>query len=198
MTCCPPSVSTAASPSSRGHRAGSAIGSRRCCTAREPRCSRPPVARTGSIRSPHPSGTRRGWRRSSPTCRSTTTATASSTRRSTRFGGVDILVNNAGTSAPMAAEVEPPDVFRQLIDVNLNGLFVLSQLAGRHMIASGGGCDRERGVDPRSGRVGADQAGVVLRVQRARSSTSRASSPRSGRGRACGSTRWHRDGSRAR
>jgi NAD(P)-dependent dehydrogenase (short-subunit alcohol dehydrogenase family) len=56
-----------------------------------------------------------------------------------RFGGVDILVNNAGTSAPMAAEVEPPDVFRQLIDVNLNGLFVLSQLAGRHMIASGGG-----------------------------------------------------------
>jgi NAD(P)-dependent dehydrogenase (short-subunit alcohol dehydrogenase family) len=39
----------------------------------------------------------------------------------------------------MAAEVEPPDVFRQLIDVNLNGLFVLSQLAGRHMIASGGG-----------------------------------------------------------
>jgi NAD(P)-dependent dehydrogenase (short-subunit alcohol dehydrogenase family) len=56
-----------------------------------------------------------------------------------RFGGVDILVNNAGTSAPMAAEVEPPDVFRQLIDVNLNGLFVLSQLTGRHMIASGGG-----------------------------------------------------------
>jgi NAD(P)-dependent dehydrogenase (short-subunit alcohol dehydrogenase family) len=56
-----------------------------------------------------------------------------------RYGGVDILVNNAGTSAPMAAEVEPPDVFRQLIDVNLNGLFVLSQLAGRYMIASGGG-----------------------------------------------------------
>jgi NAD(P)-dependent dehydrogenase (short-subunit alcohol dehydrogenase family) len=56
-----------------------------------------------------------------------------------RFGRVDVLVNNAGTSAPMAAEVEPPDVFRQLIDVNLNGLFVLSQVAGRHMIARGGG-----------------------------------------------------------
>jgi len=56
-----------------------------------------------------------------------------------RFGQVDILVNNAGTSAPMAAEVEPADVFRQLIDVNLNGLFVLSQLAARRMIASGSG-----------------------------------------------------------
>ncbi len=56
-----------------------------------------------------------------------------------RFGRVDILVNNAGTSAPMAAEVEPPDVFRQLIDVNVNGLFVLSQLAGRRMISNGGG-----------------------------------------------------------
>ena len=56
-----------------------------------------------------------------------------------RFGRLDVLVNNAGTSAPMAAEDEPPDVFRGLIDVNVNGLFVLSQLAGRHMIASGGG-----------------------------------------------------------
>jgi NAD(P)-dependent dehydrogenase (short-subunit alcohol dehydrogenase family) len=56
-----------------------------------------------------------------------------------RFGRADILVNNAGTSAPMAAEVEPPDVFRQLIDVNVNGLFVLSQLAGRRMISNGGG-----------------------------------------------------------
>jgi NAD(P)-dependent dehydrogenase (short-subunit alcohol dehydrogenase family) len=56
-----------------------------------------------------------------------------------RFGRLDVLVNNAGMSAPMAAEDEPPQVFRQLIDVNLNGLFVLSQLAGRHMIGNGGG-----------------------------------------------------------
>jgi NAD(P)-dependent dehydrogenase (short-subunit alcohol dehydrogenase family) len=56
-----------------------------------------------------------------------------------RFGKIDVLVNNAGTSAPMAAEVEPPDVFRRLIDVNLNGLFVLSQVAGRRMIDDGGG-----------------------------------------------------------
>jgi NAD(P)-dependent dehydrogenase (short-subunit alcohol dehydrogenase family) len=56
-----------------------------------------------------------------------------------RFGRVDVLVNNAGASAPMPAEDEPPELFRRLIDVNLNGLFVLSQLAGRHMIDRGGG-----------------------------------------------------------
>jgi len=56
-----------------------------------------------------------------------------------RFGRLDVLVNNAGTSAPMAAEDEPPDVFRGLMDVNVSGLFVMSQLAGRHMIESGGG-----------------------------------------------------------
>jgi NAD(P)-dependent dehydrogenase (short-subunit alcohol dehydrogenase family) len=56
-----------------------------------------------------------------------------------RFGRVDVLVNNAGVSAPMAAEDESPELFRRLIDVNLNGLFVLSQLAGRHMIARGDG-----------------------------------------------------------
>src|SRR5690349_18621311 len=44
-----------------------------------------------------------------------------------RFGRIDVLVNNAGTSGPMAAEVEPPDHFRSLMDVNVNGLFVLSQ-----------------------------------------------------------------------
>jgi len=53
-----------------------------------------------------------------------------------RFGSVDVLVNNAGTSGPMAAEDEPPGEFRRLIDVNLNGLFVLSQLAGRHMLTA--------------------------------------------------------------
>jgi NAD(P)-dependent dehydrogenase (short-subunit alcohol dehydrogenase family) len=56
-----------------------------------------------------------------------------------RFGSLDVLVNNAGTSAPMAAEDEPPDVFRRLVDVNVSGLFVMSQLAGRHMISNNGG-----------------------------------------------------------
>jgi NAD(P)-dependent dehydrogenase (short-subunit alcohol dehydrogenase family) len=49
-------------------------------------------------------------------------------------GHLDVLVNNAGIGAPVAAEDEPIEGFRQVVDVNLNGLFLLSQLAGRHMI----------------------------------------------------------------
>ena len=49
-------------------------------------------------------------------------------------GRLDVLVNNAGIGVPMAAEDEPIDRFRQVVDVNLNGLFLLSQLGGRHMI----------------------------------------------------------------
>jgi len=56
-----------------------------------------------------------------------------------RFGRVDVLVNNAGTAVTLPAEVETPDQFRGVIDVNLNGLFVMSQLAGRRMIEQGSG-----------------------------------------------------------
>ena len=36
-------------------------------------------------------------------------------------GHLDVLVNNAGIGAPVAAEDEPIDGFRQVVDVNLNG-----------------------------------------------------------------------------
>ena len=49
-------------------------------------------------------------------------------------GHLDILVNNAGIGTPSPAELESIDVFREVVDVNLNALFLLSQLAGRHMI----------------------------------------------------------------
>jgi NAD(P)-dependent dehydrogenase (short-subunit alcohol dehydrogenase family) len=49
-------------------------------------------------------------------------------------GHLDVLVNNAGIGTPVAAEDEPIADFRQVVDVNLNGLFLLCQLAGRHMI----------------------------------------------------------------
>ncbi len=49
-------------------------------------------------------------------------------------GHLDVLVNNAGIGGPVAAEDEPIDGFRQVVDVNLTGLFLLSQLTGRHMI----------------------------------------------------------------
>jgi len=56
-----------------------------------------------------------------------------------RFGRIDVLVNNAGISNTMAAEDEPIDAWRRVVDVNLTGLFLLSQLAGRQMIAQGSG-----------------------------------------------------------
>lgn len=49
-------------------------------------------------------------------------------------GHLDVLVNNAGISTTGAAEDESIDEFRQVVDVNLNGLFLLCQLAGRHMV----------------------------------------------------------------
>jgi NAD(P)-dependent dehydrogenase (short-subunit alcohol dehydrogenase family) len=54
-------------------------------------------------------------------------------------GHLDVLVNNAGIGAPVAAEAEPIEGFREVVDVNLNALFLLSQLAGRHMIERGTG-----------------------------------------------------------
>ncbi len=54
-------------------------------------------------------------------------------------GHLDVLVNNAGVGEPMAAEDEPIERFRQVVDVNLNALFLLSQVAGRHMIERGSG-----------------------------------------------------------
>jgi NAD(P)-dependent dehydrogenase (short-subunit alcohol dehydrogenase family) len=55
------------------------------------------------------------------------------------FGHIDILVNNAGIGTPIAAEDEELSHFRQVVDVNLNALFALSQLVGRQMIEQGSG-----------------------------------------------------------
>lgn len=51
-----------------------------------------------------------------------------------RFGAVDVLVNNAGTTATIPAEEEPVETFRRVVEVNLTATFLLSQLAGRHML----------------------------------------------------------------
>jgi NAD(P)-dependent dehydrogenase (short-subunit alcohol dehydrogenase family) len=51
-----------------------------------------------------------------------------------RFGRIDVLVNNAGISTTGPAEDEPLEDFRGVMDVNVNGLFHLTQLVGRHML----------------------------------------------------------------
>ena len=60
-------------------------------------------------------------------------------RARTELGSVDILVNNAGTSWGAPAEEYPLEGWQKVIDVNLTGLFLFSQHAGRVMIEQGGG-----------------------------------------------------------
>ncbi|MCU1452177.1 MAG: putative oxidoreductase [Acidimicrobiales bacterium] len=61
--------------------------------------------------------------------------------RAVELGGgrLDVLVNNAGTTLTRPAEDETMAEFRRVVDVNLNGLFLLCQEAYRAMTASGGG-----------------------------------------------------------
>ena len=55
------------------------------------------------------------------------------------FGRIDILVNNAGTSWGAPAEDHPLEGWQKVIDVNLTGVFLFAQAAGRVMIEQGGG-----------------------------------------------------------
>lgn len=55
-------------------------------------------------------------------------------------GRIDVLVNNAGVGdAGERAESEDPALFRRVVEVNLNAVFVLSQQVAVAMIAQGGG-----------------------------------------------------------
>ncbi|WP_426518033.1 SDR family NAD(P)-dependent oxidoreductase [Diaminobutyricibacter sp. McL0618] len=56
-----------------------------------------------------------------------------------RFGRVHILVNNAGACIHKPALEVTDEEWRQVMDVNLDGVWIASQVFGRHMIESGGG-----------------------------------------------------------
>ena len=60
-------------------------------------------------------------------------------RTKAELGAVDILVNNAGTSWGAPAEDHPLEGWQKVIDVNLTGVFLFAQAAGRLMIEQGGG-----------------------------------------------------------
>ncbi len=55
------------------------------------------------------------------------------------FGRADILVNNAGVCIHKPAVDVTDDEWRYVMGVNVDGLWIASQIFGRHMIASGGG-----------------------------------------------------------
>jgi gluconate 5-dehydrogenase len=54
-------------------------------------------------------------------------------------GEIDILVNNAGIIKRELATTMPVDDFRRVIEVDLVGAFIISQLVGNRMIENGGG-----------------------------------------------------------
>ena len=60
-------------------------------------------------------------------------------RTKAELGSVDILVNNAGTSWGAPAEDHPLEGWQKVIDVNLTGVFLFTQSAGRVMIDQGAG-----------------------------------------------------------
>ncbi|WP_205835233.1 2-dehydro-3-deoxy-D-gluconate 5-dehydrogenase KduD [Microbacterium salsuginis] len=55
------------------------------------------------------------------------------------LGGLDILVNNAGTIRRAPAAEFPLEDWDDVLAVNLDAVFHLSQAAGRHMLAQGSG-----------------------------------------------------------
>lgn len=55
------------------------------------------------------------------------------------LGGIDVLVNNAGIIRRTPAADHRYEDWQEVLEVNLNSVFTLSQLAGRHMIERGSG-----------------------------------------------------------
>jgi len=56
-----------------------------------------------------------------------------------RFGRIDVLVNNAGLTWGAPTESMPLEKWQQVIDVNLTGLFLMSQSTGKVMLNQNSG-----------------------------------------------------------
>ena len=55
------------------------------------------------------------------------------------WGGIDVLVNNAGISANKPTLEVTVDEWRRAVDINLTGVFLCAQAAGRRMVPAGSG-----------------------------------------------------------
>ena len=58
----------------------------------------------------------------------------------TRFGHIDTLINVAGVNRRKPALEITEDDYDSVLDINLQGSFLLSQTVGRHMVERGSGC----------------------------------------------------------
>ncbi|UII58425.1 SDR family oxidoreductase (plasmid) [Cytobacillus spongiae] len=56
-----------------------------------------------------------------------------------KFGRIDILVNNSGASWGAPAEEMPYEAWQKVMNVNVNGTFLMSQTVGKLMIEQGAG-----------------------------------------------------------
>lgn len=57
-----------------------------------------------------------------------------------RLGGLDLLVNNAGVGGPSTSVIETPvEEFREVLEVNLVGAFLMAKTCAPALIAAGGG-----------------------------------------------------------
>lgn len=56
------------------------------------------------------------------------------------YGKIDILINNAGISWGERPETMPMEKWQKVIDINLTGVFLFSQVAGREMLKRESGC----------------------------------------------------------
>jgi gluconate 5-dehydrogenase len=84
-------------------------------------------------------------------------------------GGVDILLNNAGMNAQSPAEEFPYEVWQNILGVNLNAVFVLSQAFCRHrkLVGQGGkivntGSLMSHMVRPKNPPYAASKGGILM------------------------------------
>lgn len=73
-----------------------------------------------------------------------------------RYGRIDILVNNSGATWGALTEDYPIKGWKKVIDVNVTGTFICSQIIGKAMIEAGGG--KIVNVSSIFGTVGASSA----------------------------------------